>query len=375
MELKELLQVKEDYQVPDKLMSVLLDDAKRPELFKHFEKEDLKRDFLREYFETNQADRKNFMQDFTPDCVGEIVRGIIGNTDSVLDVCSGTGGLSTKAWADNPNAEFRCEEYSEAALPFTLFNMAIRNVNGHVVHENVLTREIKAIYKLSKGEKYSSIELELIDEEQPVSVAVTNPPYSQKWENINEYKDDVRFKEYGLPPKSKADFAFLLHAYSKIKEHGILVAILPHGVLFRGAAEGSIRQRLVETGAIETIIGLPENLFTNTSIPTVLLIMRRDRANKDIYFIDASKRFVKKKNINVYQSVCAAYPKFAHKYIAGMNFQIETLNHLKICLHDLQTQQEMANDFMRMQATMEGEQKLLEKFEDIKKAMLELMFP
>lgn len=75
----------------------------------------------------------------------------------------------------------------------------------------------------------------------------------------------------------------------------------------------------------------------------------------------------------IYQSVCAAYPKFAHKYIAGMNFQIETLNHLKICLHDLQTQQEMANDFMRMQATMEGEQKLLEKFEDIKKAMLELM--
>lgn len=298
MDLKEYLKVKEDYEVPTALMNTLLSDSSRVQLFEMFKKENFNCDFIRSYFETNQADRKNFMQDFTPDCIGEIVRGIVGKTDSVTDVCSGTGSLSVKVWKDNPNAFYRCEEYSTAALPFTLFNLAIRNITGYVIHENVLTKEIIARYYLKKGTSYSTITKKNIDVENEVTTVVTNPPYSQKWDEAENYSNDERFRSFGLPPKAKADFAFLLHGFYKLKKDGIMVAILPNGVLFRGQKEGVIRKKLIELGAIETVISLPKNLFANTSIPTILLVLRKERSNKDVYFIDAAELFEKQKNIN-----------------------------------------------------------------------------
>lgn len=127
-----------------------------------------------------------------------------------------------------------------------------------------------------------------------------NPPYSAKWSAEKGFLDDPRFSSYGvLAPKSKADFAFLLHGYYHLKDSGVMAIVLPHGVLFRGAAEGKIRQILLENGAIDTVIGLPANIFFNTSIPTTVIILKKNRTNRDVFFIDASNEFEKGKNQNI----------------------------------------------------------------------------
>lgn len=132
-----------------------------------------------------------------------------------------------------------------------------------------------------------------------VDAVVSNPPYSLRWETENK-ENDVRFKGYGLAPKSKADYAFLLHSLYHLKPDGIMGIVLPHGVLFRGGTEGAIRKQLIENNQIDTIIGLPANLFYNTSIPTTIIILRKDKMDNDsVLFIDASKEFKSEKKQNV----------------------------------------------------------------------------
>jgi type I restriction enzyme M protein len=126
-----------------------------------------------------------------------------------------------------------------------------------------------------------------------------NPPYSAKWSADASFLDDSRFNRYGkLAPKSKADFAFLLHGYYHLKETGTMAIVLPHGVLFRGAAEGTIRQKLLEDGSIYAVIGMPANLFFGTSIQTTVIILKKNRTTRDVLFIDASNDFIKGKNQN-----------------------------------------------------------------------------
>ncbi len=128
---------------------------------------------------------------------------------------------------------------------------------------------------------------------------VMNPPYSQKWSAADGFKEDPRFSAYGvLPPKSKADYAFLLHGYYHLKHSGTMAIVLPHGILFRGAAEGKIRHKLLEEGAIDAVIGLPANLFYSTSIPTVIVVLKKDKKDRNVLFIDASKEFEKIKTQN-----------------------------------------------------------------------------
>lgn len=125
-----------------------------------------------------------------------------------------------------------------------------------------------------------------------VDAVVSNPPYSQNWDPDNK-ENDPRYSAFGLAPKSKADFAFLLHDLFHLKTDGIMSIVLPHGVLFRGGEEGKIRKNLIENNHIDAIIGLPANLFFGTGIPTVVLIIKRKRVNTDILIIDASKDFTK----------------------------------------------------------------------------------
>ncbi|URW72000.1 type I restriction-modification system subunit M [Lactobacillus kefiranofaciens subsp. kefirgranum] len=128
---------------------------------------------------------------------------------------------------------------------------------------------------------------------------VMNPPYSLHWSANKGFLQDPRFSPYGvLAPKSKADYAFLLHGFYHLKNTGTMAIVLPHGVLFRGAAEGKIRKKLLEDGSIDAVIGLPANLFYNTSIPTVILVLKKDKDDRSVMFIDASKGFEKKKNQN-----------------------------------------------------------------------------
>lgn len=125
-----------------------------------------------------------------------------------------------------------------------------------------------------------------------VDAVVSNPPYSQQWDP-KDRENDARFKDYGVAPKSKADYAFLLHELHHLKPDGILTIVLPHGVLFRGGEEEQIRTNLIEKNNIDAIIGLPANIFFGTGIPTLVMVLKQHRANDDVLIIDASKGFVK----------------------------------------------------------------------------------
>jgi type I restriction enzyme M protein len=156
-----------------------------------------------------------------------------------------------------------------------------------------------------------------------VNAVVSNPPYSLNWETEGK-ENDVRFRGYGVAPKGKADYAFLLHSLYHLKPDGVMGIVLPHGVLFRGAAEGAIRKKLIENNQIETIIGLPGNLFYNTSIPTLIMILRKNRMDdSSILFVDAKEEFKQEKKQNVlteenltkiFNAVIGRQdiPKFAH---------------------------------------------------------------
>lgn len=138
-----------------------------------------------------------------------------------------------------------------------------------------------------------------VDEPTSFDAVLMNPPYSAKWSQEKGFLTDPRFAEYGvLPPKTKADLAFLLHGYYHLKQGGTMIIVLPHGPLFRGAAEEKIRKKLLENGSIDGVIGLPPNIFYNTSIPTILLILKRDKVDRSVFFIDGSLEFEKEKNKN-----------------------------------------------------------------------------
>lgn len=178
--------------------------------------------------------------------------------------------------------------------------------------------------------------------EEPTNfdAVLMNPPYSANWSADKGFLEDVRFSTYGvLAPKSKADFAFLLHGYYHLKDSGVMAIVLPHGVLFRGSGEGKIRKVLLENGAIDTVIGLPANIFFNTSIPTTVIILKKDRPTKDVLFIDASQEFEKAKNQNTLtdehiDTILEAYAKRENKdkyaYVAEFEEIVENDYNLNI---------------------------------------------
>jgi type I restriction enzyme M protein len=127
---------------------------------------------------------------------------------------------------------------------------------------------------------------------------VANPPFSLRWDPTDALADDVRFKSHGLAPKSAADFAFLLHGFHFLKDEGVMAIILPHGVLFRGGAEERIRSKLLNDGHIDTVIGLPANLFYSTGIPVCILVLKKCKKPDDVLFINAAEHFVKGKRQN-----------------------------------------------------------------------------
>jgi type I restriction enzyme M protein len=127
---------------------------------------------------------------------------------------------------------------------------------------------------------------------------VANPPFSLRWEPTEEMGKDFRFANYGLAPKSAADFAFLLHGFHFLSDSGVMAIILPHGVLFRGGAEERIRTKLLKDGHVDTVIGLPANLFYSTGIPVCILVLKRCKKPDDVLFINAAEHFEKGKRQN-----------------------------------------------------------------------------
>lgn len=262
--INELLGITESFHSSYKLLDILKNKEERENLFVKFLEfeNDLSFDWFTEYFQEEHSDRKVKKQEFTPDGLIKIASGVLGNTNSNADICAGTGGLTIKRWFENKTATFYCEEFSDRAIPFLIFNLAIRNMNAIICHGDSLTREFKAIYKLTKGEQFSSIEnIETIPEIKTQTV-IMNPPFSLPWTPKKEYLEQQRFTDYSvLAPKSKSDFAFLLTGLNLLEENGTMSIILPHGVLFRGASELEIRKKIIELNYLDAVINIPRKTF------------------------------------------------------------------------------------------------------------------
>jgi type I restriction enzyme M protein len=179
--------------------------------------------------------------------------------------------------------------------------------------KNITTYNLARMNMLLHGVKDSEFEIyhgdtltndwDLLREANPAKMpkfdaVIANPPFSYRWEPTEALGEDARFKNYGLAPKSAADFAFLLHGFQYLKQEGVMAIILPHGVLFRGGAEERIRTKLLEDGHIDTVIGLPANLFFSTGIPVCILVLKKCKKPDDVLFINAAEHFEKGKRQN-----------------------------------------------------------------------------
>ena len=236
---------------------------------------------------------------YTPHEVSFLMSEIIANhlkdkkEIKIYDPTSGSGSLLinignsvAKYMEDDNNIKYYAQELKENTYNLTRMNLVMRGIRP----DNIVTRNGDTLEE----------DWPYFDENDPihtysplyVDAVVSNPPYSQAWDSLNK-ENDPRYSRFGLAPKSKADYAFLLHDLFHIKPDGIMAIVLPHGVLFRGGEEGEIRKNLIENNHIDTIIGLPANIFFGTGIPTIIMILKQKRANDDVLVIDASKGFIK----------------------------------------------------------------------------------
>lgn len=234
---------------------------------------------------------------YTPHEVSELMSVIVAehhrNKDKIeiYDATSGSGSLLItigksvgKYIQDKNSVKYYAQELKENTYNLTRMNLVMRGINP----SNIDTRCADSLeddwpLDMSEGN---------IGQPLRVDAVVSNPPYSQHWDPTDaEY--DARFKDYGVAPKTKADYAFLLHELHHLKSDGIMTIVLPHGVLFRSGEEENIRKRLIEKNNIDAIIGLPANIFFGTGIPTLIMVLKQHRDNDDVMIIDASKGFVK----------------------------------------------------------------------------------
>lgn len=285
-DLYEILQVSEAYKIPDALMEVLLSDEAAIVVKKIKERGGQN---VRDMFQKEQGDRERLKQDFTPDCVCAMVAKL-AKSGNVLDMCAGTGALSKAAVAEK-GGSVEEQEYSERAIPFALLDACTNGMEGYISRADCLRGTVAETYQLKKT---GDISLPKRVSAKPAEVydnVIMNPPYSMKFPEA----DDMPIGGFKIP-KSKADYGFVLRGLEHLKDGGRLIAILPHGVLFRGAGEGKIREWLIREHLINAVIGLPDKLFLNTGIPVCLLIL--GKKSPDILFVDASKEFEKKSGQN-----------------------------------------------------------------------------
>ncbi len=254
-------------------------------------------EYLIEKFAANAG--KKAGEFYTPHEVSLLMSEIVANhlkdreKIEIFDPTSGSGSLlinigkSASKYIEGENkVKYYAQELKQNTYNLTRMNLVMRGIEA----DNIVTRN---------GDTLED-DWPYFDENDPtgtynplyVDAVVSNPPYSQAW-NPTDKETDPRYAGYGLAPKGKADYAFLLHDLYHIKPDGIMTIVLPHGVLFRGGEEGEIRKNLIEKNKIDTIIGLPANIFYGTGIPTIIMVLKQKRSNTDVLIVDASKGFVK----------------------------------------------------------------------------------
>ena len=287
MTLLEIFGVKESYQLPMMIMDKI-HNGDITDIVKQMRKNNIMD--LRDYYQSEQGDRKSLKQDFTPDCICEIVASLT-KEGTCLDMCAGTGALA-KAVAKKHGTKIHEIEFSQRTMAFNLLDGILNGLEGIVEEGDCLRDTVKSRYILENIDSEISVKVDNIQEIGKYDNIIMNPPYSM------DFPDSKDYSFYGFEvPKSKADYGFILNGLSHLKDDGRLIAVVPHGLLFRGQKEGDIRKWLVEQKLIKAIIGLPDKLFLNTSIPVFLLVLERNSEN--ILVVDASKEFVKSGKNNI----------------------------------------------------------------------------
>lgn len=257
--------------------------------------------FIYEYLISNFAANagKKAGEFYTPHEVSLLMSEIVADhlkdreKITIYDPTSGSGSLLinigrsvAKRTGNGNQIKYYAQELKENTYNLTRMNLVMRGIDP----SNICTRNGDTLEE----------DWPYFDEADPtrtyeplyVDAVVSNPPYSQAWDPSDK-ESDPRYKRYGLAPKTKADYAFLLHDLYHIKPDGIMTIVLPHGVLFRGGEEEKIRTNLIENNNIDAIIGLPANIFFGTGIPTIIMVLKQRRPNTDVLIIDASKGFIK----------------------------------------------------------------------------------
>ena len=226
---------------------------------------------------------------FTPPEVSTLIAKIVSDRTGVkiYDPTCGSGSLLIKV-----NKEIGRENC-------TIYGQEKNSQTFALCRMNMYLHEIGDEAKIEWGDTIKEPKFTDKGELSKFDVVVANPPFSlDKWGEEIALNDKYNRFEFGVPPKSKGDLAFLLHMINSMKENGITAVVMPHGVLFREAGEGFIREKIIENNLIDTIIGLPPNLFYGTSIPACIIVLKNNRKNKDIFFIDASEEYDKGKRQN-----------------------------------------------------------------------------
>ena len=218
--------------------------------------------------------------------------GVKQRLDSVMDFACGSGSLLLnvrKRMGPHGIGKIYGQEKNITTYNLARMNMLLHGVKDtefEIFHGDTLANDWDMLRELNPAKKPA------------FDAIVANPPFSYRWEPNEAMADDVRFKSHGLAPKSAADFAFLLHGFHFLKDEGVMAIILPHGVLFRGGAEERIRKKLLLDGHIDTVIGLPSNLFYSTGIPVCILVLKKCKKPDDVLFINAAEHFAKGKRQN-----------------------------------------------------------------------------
>lgn len=262
--------------------------------------------FIYEYLISNFAANagKKAGEFYTPHEVSVLMSEIVADhlkdkkEIKIYDPTSGSGSLLLNIGQSvarhingKDNIKYYAQEISQSTFNLTRMNLIMRGIKP----DNIVARRgdtLGADWPYFDDDKENSYEpLTNID------AVVSNPPYSIPW-NSDDMQFDPRFKEYGVAPKGKADYAFLLHSLFHLDARGIMTIVLPHGVLFRGNEEAKIRRNLIESNNIDAVIGLPANIFFGTGIPTLIMVLKKDRTENDVLIIDASREFIKEGKSN-----------------------------------------------------------------------------
>lgn len=263
-------------------------------------------EYLIEKFAANAG--KKAGEFYTPHEVSVLMSNIVAHAlkhkdnIEIYDPTSGSGSLLI-------NIGEAVGKYAKNKDSITYYAQELKANTYNLTRMNLIMRGIKASNIKTRNGDTLEDDWPYFDENDPqgsyetlyVDAVVSNPPYSQVWDPSFK-ENDPRYSRFGLAPKTKADFAFLLHDLYHLKPDGIMTIVLPHGVLFRGGEEGEIRKQLIEQNHIDTIIGLPANIFFGTGIPTVILVLKQKRQNTDILVVDASKHFLKEGKNNKLQA-------------------------------------------------------------------------